>query len=66
MYPANESVAEAPAQLTMQVSDSGPGLEPDRLDTAIGRRFTTKEPGVFGRGLGLGLMLQAFRRRGGA
>lgn len=53
-------------RLTIQVSDNGPGLDPAQLDRATERGFSTKDPGQFGRGIGLALVLQAVRRSGGS
>lgn len=49
-------------RLVVQVSDSGAGLDEPSLARAAERGFSTKEPGEFGRGLGLALVLQTVRR----
>jgi len=65
VYLANTDDPDGPTQLVMQVSDSGPGLDPDLLALATGLGVSTKAPGQFGRGIGLALVLQAVRRAGG-
>ncbi|HXH34833.1 MAG TPA: sensor histidine kinase [Plantibacter sp.] len=52
-------------ELVLQVSDSGPGLDPRVLDLAFERGWSTKEPGRYGRGFGLALVQQAVTRLGG-
>jgi two-component system CitB family sensor kinase len=49
----------------IQVTDSGPGLDPEALDLAFVRGWSTKEPGRYGRGFGLALVRQAVTRLGG-
>ncbi len=46
----------------IRVADSGPGLDPARVEEAYQRGWTTKGDG---RGLGLPLAVQAVRRLGG-
>lgn len=54
------------ATLTVRVGDSGPGLDDVTSARVLDRGWTTKaEPGT-GRGLGLALVGQVARRRGGA
>lgn len=65
VYLANTDDHDGPTRLVVQVSDSGPGLDPDLLARATGLGVSTKEPGAFGRGVGLALVLQAVRRAGG-
>jgi two-component system, CitB family, sensor kinase len=57
--------AEAEA-IIVRVHDSGPGVDPADLDRLFEEGFTTKEPGSQPmRGLGLALVQQVVRRRGG-
>lgn len=57
--------AEAEA-IIVRVHDSGPGVDPANLDRLFEEGFTTKEPGSQPmRGLGLALVQQVVRRRGG-
>jgi two-component system CitB family sensor kinase len=52
--------------LVIRVSDSGPGLDPDHLELAFRRGWSTKtDDRLIGRGLGLALVGQAVHRRGG-
>lgn len=75
---AIDAAAEAPAPklveltvttagdaLDITVEDSGPGIDPDAVEYVFRHGFSTKEPGPFGRGLGLALVRQAVRRLGG-
>lgn len=63
---ATGDAADADAtELVIQVSDSGPGLDPASLDLAFSRGWSTKEPGRYGRGFGLALVRQAVTRLGG-
>jgi two-component system CitB family sensor kinase len=53
--------------LLIEVSDSGPGLDPENLTRAFERGWSTKaSPTTAGRGLGLALVGQAVRRYGGS
>jgi two-component system CitB family sensor kinase len=53
-------------ELVIQVSDSGAGLDPEHVELAFRRGWSTKaQDGLVGRGLGLALVGQAVRRRGG-
>lgn len=65
VYLANTDDPDGPTRLVVQVSDSGPGLDPDLLARATGLGVSTKAPGPFGRGVGLALVLQAVHRAGG-
>ena len=65
VYLANTDDPDGPSRLVVQVSDSGPGLDPDLLARATGFGVSSKAPGPFGRGVGLALVLQAVRRAGG-
>ncbi|MFG2090870.1 MULTISPECIES: ATP-binding protein [unclassified Spirillospora] len=52
--------------LVLQVSDSGPGVDPDAVPEMFRRGWTTKTSGgTVGHGLGLALVGQAVRRHGG-
>jgi two-component system CitB family sensor kinase len=52
--------------LVIRVSDSGPGLDPEHLELAFRRGWSTKtDDRLIGRGLGLALVGQAVHRRGG-
>ncbi|WP_427132739.1 sensor histidine kinase [Pseudarthrobacter sp. S9] len=76
---AIDAAAEAPAprlvELTVEtvggaleitVEDSGPGIDPEAVEDVFRHGFSTKEPGPFGRGLGLALVRQAVQRLGGS
>ncbi|MFI1417339.1 ATP-binding protein [Streptomyces sp. NPDC020731] len=54
------------SELILQVSDTGPGVDPDHAEAVFQRGFTTKPSGPGGRGLGLALVRQAAGRHGGA
>jgi two-component system CitB family sensor kinase len=57
--------AEADA-IVVRVHDSGPGVDPANIDRVFEEGFTTKESGSYPmRGLGLALVQQVVRRRGG-
>lgn len=51
--------------VVIEVADSGPGVDEDAVRTVMQRGYSTKEPGEFGRGIGLALVQQAVRRLGG-
>jgi two-component system CitB family sensor kinase len=51
--------------LEVRVTDSGPGIPPDRLDRVFTAGFSTKDGGEGPRGLGLSLVSQACARWGG-
>ena len=52
--------------IVVRVHDSGPGVDPQNLDRVFEEGFTTKETGSAAmRGLGLALVQQVVRRRGG-
>ncbi|ALS57100.1 sensor histidine kinase [Rathayibacter toxicus] len=50
-------------ELVVQVSDSGPGVEVTA--NIFARGYSTKESGIFGRGIGLALVQQVVARLGG-
>jgi two-component system CitB family sensor kinase len=53
-------------QLTIQVRDSGPGIELENLQAVFTRGWSTKQAtGPHGRGLGLALVRQVVNRHGG-
>ncbi|MBT1002193.1 sensor histidine kinase [Paenarthrobacter sp. DKR-5] len=49
----------------IEVADSGPGIDEEEARRVIERGYSTKEPGEFGRGIGLALVRQAVDRLGG-
>jgi two-component system, CitB family, sensor kinase len=54
------------AELVIRVADTGPGIEPEDVDRAFSRGWSTKPAGSLGgRGLGLALVGQAVRRHDG-
>ncbi|WP_427008132.1 sensor histidine kinase [Pseudarthrobacter sp. H2] len=59
------TVANAGGSLEITVEDSGPGIDPAAVEDIFRHGFSTKEPGPFGRGLGLALVRQAVHRLGG-
>ena len=60
------AVSSTPASVTIEVADSGPGVAPDAVTDILRRGYSTKEPGTFGRGLGLALVRQTVNRLGGS
>ncbi|HEX5997629.1 MAG TPA: ATP-binding protein [Jiangellales bacterium] len=56
---------DAVPELFVRVADSGPGLDPADLPRIVERGWTTKDPGEYGRGLGLALVAQTVRRHNG-
>jgi len=52
-------------ELFIRVADTGPGLDPADLPRIVERGWTTKDPGEYGRGLGLALVAQTVDRHGG-
>ncbi|WP_431986235.1 sensor histidine kinase [Streptomyces griseoflavus] len=60
------ALTENVSRLILRVSDTGPGVDPDRTEAVFRRGFTTKPSGPGGRGLGLALVQQAVTRHGGA
>lgn len=59
-------VRTEPHATVVRVHDSGPGVDPAHLERVFEEGFTTKEPGAQPmRGLGLALVQQVVRRRGG-
>lgn len=60
------SVRKDAGDLVLEVSDSGPGVDPDAVPAMFRRGWTTKTSGgPVGHGLGLALVGQAVRRHGG-
>ncbi|TFC01120.1 sensor histidine kinase [Cryobacterium adonitolivorans] len=55
----------APPAVVIEVADSGRGVDPDELGEVFTLGYSTKEPGRYGRGLGLALVRQAVTRLGG-
>jgi two-component system CitB family sensor kinase len=51
--------------VTIEVADSGPGVAPEAVTDIFQRGYSTKEPGAYGRGLGLALVRQTVKRLGG-
>lgn len=51
--------------LSLDVDDSGPGLDAEAAERAFERGWSTKPGDATGRGLGLALVAQVVRRRGG-
>jgi two-component system CitB family sensor kinase len=56
-------LADDAAGLSVRVSDTGPGIPPERREEVFVRGFTTKAEA--GRGLGLALVAQIVKRHGG-
>jgi len=54
-----------PPAVVIEVADSGRGVDPDELGEVFRLGYSTKEPGRYGRGLGLALVRQAVTRLGG-
>ncbi len=60
------SIRGEPEGVVVRVQDSGPGIDPELMDEIFRDGFTTKVArGATRRGLGLALVSQAVRRRGG-
>jgi sensor histidine kinase regulating citrate/malate metabolism len=60
------SAGEQDGALVLEVSDSGPGVDPSAVPALFRRGWTTKSSGgPVGHGLGLALVGQAVRRNGG-
>ena len=59
------SVHSGARAVVVEVADSGRGVDPETVDDVLRRGFSTKEPGEFGRGLGLALVQQTVNRLGG-
>jgi two-component system, CitB family, sensor kinase len=60
------TIRDDPEGILVRVHDSGPGIEPELVGEIFTDGFTTKVAnGVGRRGLGLALVTQAVRRRGG-
>jgi sensor histidine kinase regulating citrate/malate metabolism len=60
------SVTSTATAVTIEVADSGPGVDPDAVTDILRHGYSTKEPGTFGRGLGLALVRQTVNRLGGS
>jgi len=60
------SVSATPESVAIEVADTGPGVDPDAVTDILRRGYSTKEPGSFGRGLGLALVRQTVNRLGGS
>ncbi|MFC5928685.1 sensor histidine kinase [Cryobacterium melibiosiphilum] len=58
-------VSETDGAVIIEVGDSGPGVDPQAAEDILRLGFSTKEPGSYGRGLGLALVRQAVVRLGG-
>ena len=58
-------VSETDGAVVIEVADSGPGVDPDAAENILRLGYSTKEPGSYGRGLGLALVRQAALRLGG-
>ncbi|TFC09903.1 sensor histidine kinase [Cryobacterium algoritolerans] len=59
------AVSTASGGVVIEVSDSGPGVDPDAVADILRHGYSTKEPGAHGRGLGLALVRQTVNRLGG-
>lgn len=59
------AVSSAGGDVVIEVSDSGPGVDPDAVADILRHGYSTKEPGPHGRGLGLALVRQTVNRLGG-
>ncbi|TFC95164.1 MULTISPECIES: sensor histidine kinase [Cryobacterium] len=59
------SVTSTGTAVAIEVADSGPGVEPEAVTDILRHGYSTKEPGTFGRGLGLALVRQTVNRLGG-
>ena len=59
------SVTSTTSTVVIEVADSGPGVDPEAEDDVLRSGYSTKDPGVHGRGLGLALVRQAVARLGG-
>jgi len=55
----------SPPVVVIEVADTGRGVDPDELGEVFRLGYSTKEPGRYGRGLGLALVRQAVTRLGG-
>jgi sensor histidine kinase regulating citrate/malate metabolism len=58
-------VSETDGAVVIEVADSGPGVAPEAATSILRLGYSTKEPGSYGRGLGLALVRQAVVRLGG-
>ncbi len=59
------TVSSTPSAVVIEVADSGPGVDPDAVADVLRLGYSTKDSGVYGRGLGLALVRQAVARLGG-
>ncbi|TDW31113.1 sensor histidine kinase [Cryobacterium psychrophilum] len=59
------SVSRSPDCVTVEVADSGPGIETDAAERVMQLGYSTKDSAGYGRGLGLALVRQAVERLGG-
>lgn len=59
------SVRSSTESVVIEVADSGPGVDPDAAADVLRPGYSTKDPGVYGRGLGLALVRQVVARLGG-
>ncbi|MBC7442688.1 MAG: sensor histidine kinase [Ramlibacter sp.] len=59
------NVSATADDVAIEVADSGPGVAPEAVTDILQRGYSTKEPGTFGRGLGLALVRQTVKRLGG-
>ncbi|ANP73224.1 sensor histidine kinase [Cryobacterium arcticum] len=59
------SAETGPPAVVIEVADTGHGVDADDLDDVFTLGYSTKEPGHYGRGLGLALVRQAVNRLGG-
>jgi len=56
--------AETPAEVRIDISDTGPGIAPEHLNQVFDPFFTTKKVGV-GTGLGLSVSYNIIKKNGG-
>lgn len=59
------AVSTVGSDVVIEVSDSGPGVDPAAGTDILRHGYSTKEPGAHGRGLGLALVRQTVNRLGG-
>jgi len=58
-------VSAADGAVVVEVADSGPGVDPGAAPSILRLGYSTKDPGNYGRGLGLALVRQTVSRLGG-